>query len=161
MDLTHVAVEVEHVFAASIEDVFALLSDVERMGGLGPEHERAQWLDEGRTRFTGWNRRGETAWSVECHVITCTPPTDFAFTVGDPGRPSSTWSYDLEATGQGTRVRQRFQHGPGRSGLSYAIHTDPGNAQAYIDARSAEHATNMRHVLTAAERLLTGTPPAA
>ncbi|MCU1593076.1 MAG: putative cyclase/dehydrase [Frankiales bacterium] len=162
MDLTSVGVEVEHHFDAPVEDVFALLTDVERMAGLGPEHERAQWLDEARTRFRGWNRLGERTWEVVCPVITFEPPTAFAFVVGDdPAHPSSTWSYTLTAEGPGTLVRQRFQHGPGESGLSHAVRHDPDHAQAIIDRRLEQHANNMIVVLRAAEALLTGTPPTA
>lgn len=43
-------VDVEHHFDAPAEQVFALLTDVEPMAGLGPEHESAAWLDD--RRFT-------------------------------------------------------------------------------------------------------------
>lgn len=162
MDLTHVGVEVEHVFAAHIDDVFALLTDVERMAGLGPEHERAEWLDPEHTRFRGWNRMGERRWDVLCPVIAYDPPTAFAFVVGDdPAHPSSTWTYVLEAHGGKTLVRQAFQHGPGESGLSHAVKHHPDRAQDIIDGRLEQHRQNMLAVLKAADALLTGRPPAA
>ena len=55
-------VEVSHYFNAPIEAVWALLSDVERMAGLGPEHVEAHWLGQEigvGAQFSGRNRRGD------------------------------------------------------------------------------------------------------
>ena len=53
-------VEVTHRFQTPIAEVWALLSDVERMAGLGPEHVEAHWLEPGPrvgASFTGKNNR--------------------------------------------------------------------------------------------------------
>ncbi|MGZ6793113.1 MAG: SRPBCC family protein, partial [Mycobacteriales bacterium] len=68
MDLSAMTVEVSHRFAAAPADVYALLTDVARMAGLGPEHQAARWTDAGRTRFTGVNRLGDRQWQVTCVV---------------------------------------------------------------------------------------------
>ena len=60
--LSVMKVEVSHHFNAPIEAVWALLSDVERIAGLGPEHVEAHWLGEERglgAQFSGKNRRGD------------------------------------------------------------------------------------------------------
>ena len=111
-------VEVEHRFDLAIGDVWALLSDVERMAGLGPEHVEAVWttVDRGPgSEFTGKNRRGDMEWEVPCFVTECDPPSRFAWTVLEPDNPSSRWSYTLSPDGEGTVVVQRFEHGPNYS----------------------------------------------
>ena len=54
-------VTVRKTIARRPQDIFALLTDVERMAGLGPEHCLARWLTESRetgARFQGINRIG-------------------------------------------------------------------------------------------------------
>jgi hypothetical protein len=46
--LSLMKIEVSRHFNAPIEAVWALLSDVERMAGLGPEHVEAHWLGQER-----------------------------------------------------------------------------------------------------------------
>jgi len=71
-------------------------------------------------------------WTVTCHVLEASAPTRFGWCVSDPAKRSSTWSYDLEpAPGGGTRVRERFHHGPGQSMVRMMIETrgaDPAEA---------------------------------
>ena len=76
VDLTAMGVEVTVRFNQRPEAVWALLTDVERMAGLGPEHFRARWLTSGPAvgaRFEGWNRIGEREWDVTCVVTACRP----------------------------------------------------------------------------------------
>ena len=145
-------VEVEQRFAAPPEAVFALLHDVERMAGLGPEHTKAQWVTP--VLFTGWNSRGEHEWETPCHVVVDDPPRAFGWTVGTPGRQSSTWTYELVPDGDRTLVRQRFQHGPGESGLRDAVEQQPDRAEEYVVRRSKGLARNMATVLAAAAELV-------
>ena len=166
-DLSGMVVEVTHVFDARIEDVWALLTDVERMAGLGPEHHSAAWTsreDEGHPtdgdgvvvgdRFVGSNRRGDFEWDVMCHIIEWQPPFCCSWTVLEPEHPSSTWSYELTAQGTRTRVVQSFRHGPGPSFVRQSVERDPGLADTIITGRSEMLRTNMTDTLRAAERVL-------
>jgi uncharacterized protein YndB with AHSA1/START domain len=157
VNLEDVAVEVQVVLPAPPERVFALLTDVEAMGGLGPENVRSQWRDERRgvgAAFTGANRRGELAWEVPCLVVEHVPPSRFAFTTGDPERPSATWSYELAPVEGGTLVTQRFRHGPGDTALRRYVEQRPDRAEQAVARRIAELEQGMRTTLAAAARLL-------
>jgi uncharacterized protein YndB with AHSA1/START domain len=111
-------VEVTHRFDAPVDLVWRLLSDVERMAGLGPEHFAATWDGEQRgvgATFLGKNRRDGFEWEVPCFVTEYAPPRRFAWTVLEPENPSSRWSYTLSSDDDGTIVVQRFEHGPNYS----------------------------------------------
>ncbi len=168
-DLSGMMVQVTHVFDAPIQDVWALLTDVERMAGLGPEHHTAVWTlrDNGEhptsgdgpqvgDRFVGSNRRGDFEWELTCHVTEWEPPTRCTWTVLDPQHPSSTWTYELTADAARTRVVQTFQHGPGPSFVRQTVERDPEHADAVITGRSDMLRRNMTTALDAADRLLGG-----
>lgn len=155
--LEGVAVEVRATLPGSPAQVFALLTDVERMAGLGPEHAAAAWQDERRgvgAVFTGSNVRDGRSWDVPCTVTAWEPPRAFAWLVGDPACPSATWAYDLQADGDGTVVTQTFRHGPGFTFLRRVVEKHPERAAEAVAFRSAELERNMRAVLAAAADLL-------
>jgi uncharacterized protein YndB with AHSA1/START domain len=157
VNLQEVVVEVRVVLPAPREQVFALLSDVERMGGLGPENVRTQWESDEHgvgARFRGWNERDGRAWDVPCTVVEHDPPVRFAWVTGPFGDPSATWSYELADVDGGTQVQQRFQHGPGFTYLRRAVEKHPERAEELLAARTAELERNMRATLEAAGRLL-------
>jgi uncharacterized protein YndB with AHSA1/START domain len=158
VDLTGMAVEVTVRFPAATEAVWDLLTDVERMAGLGPEHVRARWLGSGPAvgaRFQGWNRIGDHEWDVICVVTGCRPPEFIEWNVGEGPLPSSTWSYTLVPNrGGSTLVTQRFRHGPGGSGVSSAIEQQPDREARIVEYRSEMLRTNMIATLEAAARLL-------
>jgi uncharacterized protein YndB with AHSA1/START domain len=156
--LADMAVEVTATFDAPIDQVWVLLSDVERMAGLGPEHVAATWLTTGPAtgaRFTGVNRRGEFTWEVPCVVTACRAPEFLEWTVGDAPDHSSTWSYALSGGRDGpTVVVQRFRHGPGFSFVRQRVDRTPDEAGAIIAGRSAMLRDGMEETLAAAARLL-------
>jgi len=160
VDLTSMAVEVTVRFDAPPDVVWRLLTDVERMAGLGPEHVRARWLTPGPAvgaRFEGWNRIGDREWDVVCVVTACRPPGFIEWNVGEGRLPSSTWSYTLATDAGGcTQVTQRFRHGPGVSGVSQYVEQNPEHATQIVASRSDTLRTNMIATLEAAARLLDG-----
>ena len=98
------------------EKVWALVSDVTRIGEYSPETFEAEWLD-GATgpavgaKFRGHvkrNQKGPTYWSP-CTVTECEPNRRFTFAVGAPGKVVNTWSYRLMPVGDGTDVTESFQ----------------------------------------------------
>lgn len=152
IELEQLVVEVRQRFDAPPADVYDLLHDVERMAGLGPEHESATWTSP--TTFTGRNRLGELAWEVPCFVIADEPPHRFAWTVGPAPEHGSTWTYELQQDGLGTLVIQRMQHGPGHTYLREFCEQRPDKAERAIARRSEELRSNMTVVLAAAAELL-------
>ena len=99
---------------ADPERVWAMVSDVTRVGEWSPETERAEWLD-GATgpalgaRFKGYNRRGKTRWSTTCEVIECEPGRAFSFAVGGAAKPETIWRYRFEPVDGDVRVTESFE----------------------------------------------------
>ncbi len=107
--------EVTVHMSAPPEAIWALVSDVTKIGRYSPETFEAEWLD-GATgpavgaRFRGHvkrNQKGPIYWA-ECYVTECEPNRLFTFGVGKPGKALNTWSYRLTPTGDGTDVTESF-----------------------------------------------------
>jgi hypothetical protein len=100
---------------------------------------------------------------VTCVVTEADRPHAFAWVVlddsGDPGRPSSSWRYQIAPLPGGrTRVRQRFIHGPGVSYLRVIAAQVPDRAAEIIAARrdglQASMTATLRAMKAAAESLM-------
>ncbi|WP_219418086.1 SRPBCC family protein [Pseudonocardia nigra] len=110
--------EVDVVIAAPPEQVWALVTDITRMGEWSPENRGGRWT-AGATgsavgaRFVGVNAHGPIRWRTRCRVVECAPPSRFAFTVAESGM---TWGWRLEPAGTGTRLVQ-WRERTGRSTL--------------------------------------------
>ncbi len=87
---------------ATAEQVYALVSDLPRMGEWSPENRGGEWLDGGSgqvgDRFEGHNKIGEREWSVVCQVTKAEPGSEFEFVTGDPEAPFVRWSYRLSGS---------------------------------------------------------------
>ena len=71
--------------AASTVDLYALVSDVTRMGEWSPVCRSCQW-DEGQgpevgSWFTGHNVDDGREWDTHCEVVVADPGREFAFVV--------------------------------------------------------------------------------
>ena len=99
--------------AATPEAVYALVSDVARMGEWSPENVGADWTGgtpstQGAT-FEGHNRIGEREWSVPCRVTVAQPPECFEWVTrpDDPEGPYVRWTYRMTPHGSGgTRLSE-------------------------------------------------------
>jgi uncharacterized protein YndB with AHSA1/START domain len=105
---------------ATPAEVWALVSDVTRIGEFSPETFEAEWLGgatgpEVGARFRGHvkrNGKGPIYWSP-CEVTACEPERTFEFAVPNAKQPINTWRYDLApAEGGGTDVTESFQLTP-------------------------------------------------
>ena len=101
-----------HIEAAPLT-VYALVSDVTRMGEWSPETQRANWIGgatgpEPGARFRGTNRRGLLRWSNKPRVDVADPGREFTFTTSLLGRDLTTWRYRFEPSGDGTDVIESF-----------------------------------------------------
>ncbi|MCU0268889.1 MAG: SRPBCC family protein [Acidimicrobiales bacterium] len=106
-------VRVEQEISASPEQVWALISDVTRMGEWSPETESCEWKG-GATgpkvgaRFQGRNRNGKKQWSTQCTVTAAEPGRSFAFRVKAGPLGVAEWRYDLEPVDGGCRVTETW-----------------------------------------------------
>jgi Polyketide cyclase / dehydrase and lipid transport len=100
--------------AASPEDVYALVSDITRMGEWSPECVSCVWTKgaDGPTvgaRFKATNRgkRGP-AWFNTPTVITADLGREFAFNRNGPSIGSYTWRYVMEPSATGTLLTESY-----------------------------------------------------
>lgn len=103
--------------AAAPLAVWAVVSDVTRIGELSPETFEAEWLD-GATgpslgaTFRGHVRRSGTGvryWTT-CRVTACEPGRSFGFDVQGPGgRVLNSWAYEIVPDGAGSSVTESFR----------------------------------------------------
>ena len=98
-----------HIDAAP-EAVYAVISDVSRMGEWSPETYKCEWVG-GATgpavgaSFKGSNKRGALRWSTTPKVVVADPGKEFTFDVGSDVR----WRYRLAPEGNGTQVTESFE----------------------------------------------------
>jgi len=109
------ALEVSTDVCASPDVVWALLSDLSRMGEWSPECTGVRWRGGAPgarpgTRFSGRNRKGLWRWSTKCTVVAALPGRELAWTVSFFGFSVAYWGYRLQpVTGGGTVVTEQWR----------------------------------------------------
>lgn len=111
--------EVSVHMQASPAKVWALVSDVTRIGEFSPETFEARWTHgatgpEAGARFKGHVKRngvGPVYWTP-CTVTKAVPNEQFEFSVGLDKNPINTWGYRLQAENGGTKVTEYFRLTP-------------------------------------------------
>jgi hypothetical protein len=111
MNMTHV--QDSATIAADPLTVYAMLTDITRMGEWSPENCGGRWLGQAAgpaagARFVGRNRKGPLRWSTVCTVTAADPGHVFAFTVKALGLTVSQWSYVFEDAEGGCVVTERW-----------------------------------------------------
>lgn len=106
-------VEVTRDIAAPAKEVWALVSDVSRMGEWSPENVGGEWRG-GATgpavgaKFRGRNQRGWRRWSTACRVTECEPGKEFVFRVSAVGMDVADWGYHVKPTADGCSVTETW-----------------------------------------------------
>jgi hypothetical protein len=104
-------VEISKVIAATPDQMYALVSDLCRMGEWSPENTGGKWV-KGATgpavgaKFEGTNQLGKKKWKTLSTVAIAEPAREFAFDVTAAGMKVARWGYRLEAVDGGTKVTQ-------------------------------------------------------
>lgn len=106
-------ITVERETAASPESLWALISDVTRMGEWSPETVSARWLGKATgpevgARFRGRNQHGRKQWSSTCVVTVCEPGQRFEFDAHALGSAYATWTYEIEPRDGGSTIRESW-----------------------------------------------------
>jgi uncharacterized protein YndB with AHSA1/START domain len=139
-------VRVTREIAAPAEQVWALISDVTRMGEWSPENEGGRWVG-GATRarpgakFRGVNRNDKRKWSTLATVIDAEPGRSFSFRVTARGLKVADWAYSFEPTAGGCRVTEAWTDRRGRIVLAV------GTRLTGVHDRAAHNRTGMEQTL--------------
>jgi hypothetical protein len=100
----------------SAAELYAIVSDVSRMGDLSPVSQAGAWDDPARAGqegawFTGHNAVGDVTWDTRCKVVVSKPGREFTFInfgpVGDV--ELVRWGFTFEEEPDGTNVTESWQ----------------------------------------------------
>jgi uncharacterized protein YndB with AHSA1/START domain len=110
MAATEVTVHID----APPERVYALISDVTRMGDWSPECYKCAWQGGASSavvgaRFRGSNRQGLLRWSTTSEVVAADPGREFAFTTKAGERDVTRWRYVFTPNAGGTDATERYE----------------------------------------------------
>jgi hypothetical protein len=127
------------IVALDPDTLYALISDVTRMGEWSPICKACWWDDPavGPTVgawFTGRNELPERTWETRSQVVSADPGREFAWEVNNGW---VRWGFTLEAvdgTQQGTRLTESWAFLP--AGIAGFHERFGDDADAQIDARS-------------------------
>lgn len=139
------------VVAARPDVVYAMVSDVTRMGEWSPVCTGGWWDDEAvrgvGAWFTGRNELPERTWETRCQVVAAEPGREFAWAVGGSEEPRVRWSYTFEPDGEGTRVTESWHFLP--AGLAFFEERYGADAPAQIANRADAARTGIPATLAA------------
>lgn len=136
--------------ASTPEALYAMVSDVTRMGEWSPVCKLCWWEDETRgvdAWFTGRNVTEEKTWETRSKVVADDPGREFAFAVnGDRTR----WGYTFEPADGGTLVTESWEILPAAE-PSY-VERFGDEAEAEIATRAGNASVGMRKTLEAIKK---------
>ena len=106
-------VSVSREIGAPAEQVWAMVSDVTRMGEWSPENLGGTWLGGATAptpgaKFRGTNKRGKRTWKSVATVVDAEPGRRFSFRVAAGGFKVAEWAYAFEPTSTGCRVTETW-----------------------------------------------------
>ncbi len=152
--------EVEVTIDGPLDAVWSFVSDIELPIRFSSEVQSVEWLDGATTpvegaRFVGTNRHSAIGdWQADCTITAVEPGRVFEWTVGEIEEPSAIWRFSLDGSDGAVTLRQWFQMGPGRSGLSHAIDAMPDKEERIVERRMAEHRANMAANLDGVKQMI-------
>ena len=144
--------------SASVDDVWALVTDIDLPARFSEEFLGASWSSGGPeldASFVGRNQHpaiGE--WQTECFVDEFEPGQVFGWAVSDVDNPGARWRFRLRPTDDGCFLRFEVSLGPGPSGTTMAIEAMPEKEARIIGRRLRELHTNMERTVTGMRELL-------
>jgi uncharacterized protein YndB with AHSA1/START domain len=106
-------VSVTRDIGAPAEKVYAMVSDLTRMGEWSPENQGATWL-RGATgpaagvKFRGKNSNGKKTWKTVGTIVDADPGRMFSFRIVAGPVKIAEWRYAFETTATGCRVTETW-----------------------------------------------------
>ena len=107
-------VSVSREIAAPADALWAMVSDVTRMGEWSPENEGGTWLGgatgpQPGAKFRGSNRIGKKSWKSVSTIVDAEPGRRFSFRVAAGPFNVAEWGYTFEPTAAGCRVTETWK----------------------------------------------------
>ena len=145
------------------DDVYAIVSDVTRVGELSPVCKASTWDDASKAGtegawFTGTNAIGEDiTWDTHCQVVAAKPGQEFAFV--NHGREGDMelvrWGYLFEPDGDGTKVTESWKVLPDYPTMvrGHAPDMDDGDVKARIDGMAQMARDGIKETLANLKRV--------
>jgi uncharacterized protein YndB with AHSA1/START domain len=99
--------------AAPAEKVWAMVTDLPRMGEWSPENRGGRWLGGATAaapgaRFKGSNANGKRKWSTTTKIEKVESPTYFSFLTTVGPITAARWSYRVTPAGDGCDVTEQW-----------------------------------------------------
>jgi len=150
-------VEVSEHIAAPPADLYAMVSDLPRMGEWSPENTGGRWARGGKpmvgATFRGTNRAGWRFWRTVVTVTAADPGQRFAFNVHWAAVPISTWEYTFAAEPGGCVVTEAWTDR--RPGWMRAVSNPVMGISDRAEHNRAGMEATLRALKAAAERAAT------
>lgn len=153
MDVPELTFSASIFIAAAADDLYAMISDVTRMGEWSPVC-KACWWDEGVTGpavgawFTGRNESPERdPWETRSQVVVADPGAEFAFVVGGVW---TRWGYRLTPADGGSEVTESWEMLP--AGLTRFDERFGDDAARQVAQRAAAARSGIPATLAALKR---------
>jgi len=141
------------------EAVYAIVSDVTRVGELSPVCKSGAWKDDAQAGkegawFTGHNVLGSHSWDTHCRVVAAVPGREFTFVNYGPAGDAELvrWGYTLEPEGNCTKVTESWQVLPGYP--DFVLAGDPkADVKGRIDGMAKMAEDGIRETLANLKRI--------
>ncbi len=142
---------------APAEEIYALVSDVTRMGEWSPECFGADWMDGSidendgpvvGAQFHGRNRRGDNEWVTPNTIVVAEAGREFAWVVGTEDFQVCCWRFVFASENGGTTVTESFELGKEEVGFTSAVLEAPEDERgAMVDVRRSQLVEDMEATL--------------
>lgn len=138
---------------ATPEALYALVSDVTRMGDWSPECRGADWIAPADApavgaQFHGHNERADNEWTTPNTVLVADVGREFAWVVGTPDFQVCHWRFVFRRLDEGTEVTEAFELGTENVGFtSSVLQAHESERAALVEARRGQLVQDMRDTL--------------
>ena len=153
------ATQADRLVSSDLEEVWALVTDINLPAMFSAELEGTEWLDGDQqprvgAKFVGCSWHESIGrWETVSTITQCEPPRVFEWAVGRPERPSAVWRFSLAAEDGGTRLALWMQLGPERGENSGTIDASPHREPEILRRRLHEHHCNIEACLDGIAKL--------
>ena len=150
------------IIGAPPEQVYAIISDVTRIGELSPVCQAGTWDDPAQAGkegawFTGHNVIGDLSWDTHCKVVVAAPGREFAWINHGPQGDAELvrWGFTLEPDDGKTKVTETWQVLPAYAPYASARNPDM-DVKSQIDGMQELARDGIRETLESLKKVAEG-----